>query len=189
MKQYLLIGFALWAASGLAQAQAIRFEKDSLPQVFARARQLNKPVFVLISSPPTPAASPGVLRKSGSESGLNAPAVAAVLNKDFLNKELVYGTAESASVIRQYTVSRYPACLYFEADGSLLYRSAGSASNEQRYLQDLQAFRQAQADPQNLSYFQTQFQQGNRSVSFLKQYMSQCQQAGPSWTPTCWTPT
>ena len=183
MKHLVLIFLAIVGAYSSLQAQSIRFEKDSLTHVFVRAWQLKKPVFVLLTAPPSPAGPSAMLRKSGSESELFAPAVVALLNKEFLNKELQYGTAEIAAVVRKYTVSRYPTCLYFGVDGSLLYRSTGSASNEQRYLQDLRAFRQAQADPQNLSYYHTQFQQGNRSVSFLQQYLDKCQQMGQLVAP------
>lgn len=178
MKHLLQIVFAVLSASGPLQAQGLRVEKDSLAQVWARARQQNKPVLVLLAPPPPPANLPPALRKSRTESGLMAPAVVAALNKDFLIKELAFGSAESAAVVRQYTVSQWPTYLYFDPDGSLLYRSAGNAPLPQRYLNDLRAVREAQASPQNLSYFQTAFRQGNRSVDFLKGYIGKRRQLG-----------
>ncbi len=178
MNYAVLIFTVLWVAPGVLRAPRVHFEKDSLTQVYAKARQQNKPVLVVLAPPPSPADLPPALKKARRESGLNAPAVVAALNKDFLNKELAFGTAESAAVAGKYTVSRYPTYLYFNPDGGLLYRNVGDASAEQRYLKDLQAVREARADPQNLSYFRKEFQQGNRSAAFLKQYIAKRRQLG-----------
>lgn len=178
MKHLILFFLGFAGAHGAVLAQGIHFEKDSLTQVFAKARQQNKPVLVLLLPPPPPANLPPALKKSRGESGINRPAVTAALNKDFLNKELVFGTAEAAAVVRKYTVVGYPTYLYFGPDGTLLYRSYGNASTEERYLRDLQAFRQAQADPENLSHLQEEYRQGNWSAEFLKRYISKRRQMG-----------
>jgi hypothetical protein len=178
MKYPALILLAIFGASGPVRAQQIHFEKDSLSQVFARAQQQHRPVFVLLASPPPPADLPPALLKSRRESGLNTAAVATALNNEYLSKELAFGTAESAALARKYTVAQWPTYLYFSPDGSLLYRSTGNSSTSQRYLSDLQAARQAQADPQNLSNFQARFREGNRSASLLRQFIGKRRQLG-----------
>ena len=178
MKHLVLVLLAFWGAPSPARAQSIRFEKDSLTQVFARAGQQNKPVFVLFSPPPAPANTPAALKKMRSESGLNAPAVVAALNKEFLSKELPFGKAETVALARKYAVSTYPAYLYFGPDASLLFRSYGNAAKEERYLKDVQAFRDAQADPGNLSHLEQEYRQGNWSAEFLKRYIGKYRQLG-----------
>ncbi|OGX84456.1 hypothetical protein BEN47_16305 [Hymenobacter lapidarius] len=178
MKYCLLLCLAFFCVAPGVRAQSVRFEKDSLAQIFAKARQQNKPVFVLLALPPAPANLPDALKKSRNTSGLNAPAVASALNKGFLSKELAFGSRESAAVVRQYTVSQWPTYLYFAPDGSLLFRRSGNTDAGQRYLQDLAAFQQAQADPANLSRLQEEFKKGNRSTEFLRRYIAKRRQLG-----------
>ncbi|MDB5235631.1 MAG: hypothetical protein JWR44_2624 [Hymenobacter sp.] len=177
-KTVFLVLISFLYVSSTLRAQGIRFEKDSLTQVFAKARQQSKPVFLLLSPPPMTNMRLGPLTRPRSEISLNAPAVASILNKDFLNKELVMGTPEAAEAARRYSVLRYPSYLYLAPDGSLLHRSAAIASNEQYFLDDINAFRQAQADPQSLSSFKAQYEQGNRSAAVLKQYIAKSRQVG-----------
>lgn len=171
MKYLALVVLAFLGMRSELLAQSIHFEKDSLGQVFAKAQQQNKPVLVILAAPaidgqlaPLPN---GVPRKSG----LTAPAISAALDKEFLVKEMPFEGDASAALKRTYAVVRYPTYLYFNADGALLYRSTGNYTAEGHYLNDLKAFRQAQADPHNLSYYQAEFQKGNRAVDFLKQYL------------------
>jgi hypothetical protein len=178
MKPIVLVVLTCWVICFSSQAQTIRFEKESLKVVFAKAKQQGKPVFLLLSSPPPSASLSPEMRKLRTESGLTAPAVATALNTGFLNKELAFGSAESAAVVRKYTVSQWPTYLYFSPDGNLLYRSLASSSNPERYLKDLRAVQEAQASSQSLSAFQTRFEQGNRSADFLKQYISKQRELG-----------
>jgi hypothetical protein len=172
MKYGLLLLLFCWGAQRQLAAQSIHFEKDSLRQVFAQAKQQHKLVFVLLAPPPPPTNLPPHLKEERSKSGLNTPALAARLNQDYLSKELAFGKPESAATVRKYTVTSYPTYLYFNADGSLLYRSIGNSMEPARYLKDLDAVQQAQADPHNLSYFEAEYARGNRSASFLKQYLT-----------------
>lgn len=170
MKTFLWLLLAFATASS-ARAQAIRFEKDSLPQVFAAAQRQNKPVLVVVLPPPPPANLPG----AGRQSGLNAPAVAARLNHDFLSKELAFGTAASREVARKYQVAAYPTYLYFAPDSSLLHRNTGNSS-EAGYLHNLASAQAALADPRNLGYFRREYAQGNRAADFLRQYVAKARQ-------------
>ncbi|RZK31045.1 MAG: hypothetical protein EOO63_05155 [Hymenobacter sp.] len=104
-------------------------------------------------------------------SGLYTPAVVNKLNRDFLSKELAFGTAETEAVARRYNVTSYPSYLYFNPDGSLLYRRFGQTADAAQYLKDVAAAKEAQQDPQNLSHLAAEFRRGNRDVEFLKQYL------------------
>jgi hypothetical protein len=174
MKYIILCCLVFWSASGSLRAQAIHFEKNSLNQVFAKAKQQNKPVLVIIKPPlgaQGMAGLPLAAIASGRKTGLSTPGVAALLNKDFLVKEIALGTGEEQVLIAKFQVVSYPTYLYFDPEGNLLYRSLGESTNEVRYLQDLQAFRQAEADPHNLGYYQREFEKNNRAPEFLRQYL------------------
>jgi hypothetical protein len=171
MKYLALVILAFLSMRSELLAQTIHFEKDSLGQVFAKAQQQNKPVLVVLAGPALDGQLPPLPNEVSRKSGLAAPAISAVLNKEFLTKEMPFEGDASAALKRNYSVVRYPTYFYFNPDGALLYRSTGSYTAEAHYLNDLKAFRQAQADPHNLSYYQAEFQKGNRSADFLKQYL------------------
>jgi hypothetical protein len=152
-------------------AQSIRFEKDSLGQVLAKARQQDKSVFLLFLPLPPAANLPAALKAERTKSGLYAPAVADKLNQNFLSKELAFGTTEAGAAARRYRVTAYPSYLYLSPDGSLLYRRQGNTSDVAPYLKDLEAAQQAQQDPQNLSRLAAEFGRGNREGQLLKQYV------------------
>lgn len=170
MKYLVLVILAFLGMRSELLAQQIHFEKDSLRQVFAKAQQQQKPVLVVLAGPANDGLPP-LPSGAARPSGLTAPAVSAVLNTEFLTKEMPFEGDESAALKREYSVARYPTYLYFNPDEALLYRSAGNYTAEAHYLNDLKAFRQAQADPRNLSYYQAEFQKGNRSADFLRQYL------------------
>lgn len=174
MKHVVLCFWVFWSALGSLRAQVIRFEKDSLGQVFAKARQQNKPVFLLLSPPPPPVNLPPAVKAERNKSGLYAPAVADKLNQVFVSKELVFGTAEMGVAARRYNVTSYPSYLYFSPDGSLLYRRLGNTSDATQYLKDIAAAQQAQQDPQNLSYLAAEFRRGNRGAELLQHYLIKC---------------
>lgn len=171
MKYAVLCFWVFWSALGSLRAQTIKFEKDSLNQVFAKARQQNKPVFLLLAPPAPPANLPPAVKAERSKSGLYAPAVTEKLNQAFLSKELAFGTAEAGVAARRYNVTGYPSYLYFGPDGSLLYRRLGNTTEAAQYLKDIAAAQQAQQDPQNLSYLAAEFRRGNRDVALLKRYL------------------
>lgn len=172
--KYLSFAFLMFlGARSEVIAQGFHLEKDSLNQVFVKAQQQHKSVLVVLPAPADAGLLPnGVPRKSG----LTAPGISAALNKDFLVKEMPFEGEASAALKRKYQVVRYPTYLYFSPDGALLYRSTGDYAAEAHYLNDLQAFRQAQANPRNLSYYQSEFQKGNRAADFLKQYLLKCRE-------------
>ena len=178
MKILFLVSTALLALVASAQAQQLRLAPDSLRLVQAQARQQQKPLLVVVASPPAPASLPPVLRKARSQSGLTDPAVAQVLNQDFLVKELAFNAPEGAALVRQYTVTTYPTYLYFAPDGTLLYRRFGNTTNVAAYQKDIAAARLALADPHNLSYYQAEYARGNRGADFLRQYLAKRQQLG-----------
>lgn len=164
----------LWAlVATSAAAQRLEFEKDSLPQVLQRAGKLHKPVFILLGTPP--AAATATLSKQQTEqrygSGLNDKAVVSVLQRDFLVMQVLYPSPEARQLAQRFHVSTFPTYLYLHSDGTVLHRSFGNTHEVQRYLHDIETFRQKLASPDNLSNLEKRYAQGERSASFLRQYL------------------
>ncbi|SMB94138.1 hypothetical protein SAMN00120144_2346 [Hymenobacter roseosalivarius DSM 11622] len=153
-------------------AQQLRFEKDSLGQVLRRAQQLQKPVFLLFSAPAPPPGTPKEDVEKRYGTGLDDAAVAAVLQRDFmLVKAPAFTSAAGQKLARRYYVSGFPTYLYLHSDGTVLHRSFGNTHEAQRYLKDIETFRQKLASPDNLSRLEQRYAQGERSAPFLRQYI------------------
>jgi hypothetical protein len=177
MKRIIVLLVGLLFSLG-AYAQALHFEQDSLAQVLVRARQANKPVFVLVAPPPPSPNLTKEQRKSWLASGLNDPEVVKQLNDRFLTYKAEFGKPEAWTLVRQYGVTSYPTYLYLNSDGTLLYQSRGNTRDPQRYLADIQRFEAKLKDPNNLSHYQQQYDAGKRDPDFLKQYITLRQETG-----------
>ncbi|WP_324673250.1 hypothetical protein [Hymenobacter sp. GOD-10R] len=178
MKNGMLLLWGLLLLSVGTYAQGVHFEKDSLAQGLRRARQENKPVFVLVAPPALPPNASKELQKSRLEPGLNAPEVSKQLNARFLNYRVAFDTPAKAQLAKRYAISMYPTYLYLDTDGTLLYRACCTSLDPQRYLKDLEKFEAKRNDPNNLSHLRQQYEQGKRDAAFLKQYITLQQETG-----------
>jgi hypothetical protein len=75
-------------------------------------------------------------------------------------------------VAQRYHVNTFPTYLYLHPDGTVLHRSFGSTRDPQRYLRDIETFRQKLVSPDNLSQLEKRYAQGERSAPFLRQYIT-----------------
>jgi hypothetical protein len=178
-----LLAAILLLLATTATAQKLRFEKDSLRQVLQRAQQLQKPVFLLFDAMPPPGTSKEDAEKSYGSS-LDDAAVAEVLQRDFLLlKAPAFANAEGQKLARRYYVSSFPTYIYLHPDGTVLHRSFGNTRKVQRYLNDIEVFRQKLASPDNLSRLEQRYAQGERTASFLRQYMVARRSVGAPISP------
>ncbi|SNC77284.1 hypothetical protein SAMN06265337_3867 [Hymenobacter gelipurpurascens] len=176
----------LWCLlTNSAVAQQLHFEKDSLGQVLQRARQQQKPVFLLLTLGPRPEAA-GLTKAQLDQvygTGLDYGIVAKELERDFLLVKVPFGTPEAQRISRRYYVNTYPTYLYLHPDGTVLHRSYSSSQDPQRYLRDIETFRQKLASPNNLSQLEQRYAQGERGVEFLRQYIKTRQSVGAPIRP------
>lgn len=164
-------------------AQQLRFEKDSLARVLQRAQQLQKPVFLMLASrPPSAGLSKEEMEKRYG-SGLDDAPVAEVLQRDFLLVQASLDTREGQRLARRYYVNTYPTYLYLHPDGTVLHRSFGNTHNPQRYLRDIDLFRQKVAAPDNLSRLEQRYAQGERGGAFLRHYIATRRSVGAPISP------
>ncbi|TGD78458.1 hypothetical protein [Hymenobacter wooponensis] len=169
-----LLALLCWLTfTAAADAQQLRFEKDSLGQVLQRARQQQKPVFLLMRMGERPGAA-GLTKAQMEQrygTGLDDAAVAKELEREFLLVDVPFGTPEAQRLARRYYVNTYPTYLYLHPDGTVLHRSYGNTHDAQRYLRDIETFRQKLASTDNLSRLEQRYTQGERSAEFLRQYI------------------
>ncbi|RDV16313.1 hypothetical protein DXT99_03650 [Pontibacter diazotrophicus] len=172
MKTLLTICFFLLLIIRFSYSQQIQFENDALPEVMAKAKRTGKPVFILVES--RPHVSPNLseeARKAWTDSGLYDPAVTGILNKEFLNVKAPYGSALARQMQQQYNVQQYPTYLYFDSDGGLVYRQGSTTTSVERYLSDIEEFKQRKAANKSVSYYQRELVAGRRDADFIKSYI------------------
>ncbi|QNH62045.1 hypothetical protein [Hymenobacter sediminicola] len=166
-----------------AIGQQLHFETDSLGKVLQRARQLQKPVFLLFESLPP---STGLTKQEIAQryrSGLNEVTVVRVLQQDFLSVKVSISNPEGRRLARQYRITTFPTYLYLHPDGTVLHRSFGNTSEASRYLLDIDTFRRKLTAPDNLSVLEQRYAQGERNMSFLRQYIEARRSVGAFISP------
>lgn len=183
--RYLLVALCLLATAPAATAQKLTFEKDSLGQVLQRAARLQKPVFLLLTMSPPPSAAKLSQQEAERVYGtsLNDPAVVKALQPDFLVVRAFSNTPAGQRLARRYHVSTFPTYLYLHPDGTVLHRSFSNVRDPQRYLADIETFRQKLASPDNLSSLEKRYTQGERSAAFLRQYLQARRSVGATISP------
>jgi hypothetical protein len=168
-----------WTAS----AQKLQFEKDTLGTVLKRAQQLQKPVFLLLDAPVIPPSTSKENAEKRYGSSLDDAAVAKVLERDFLLVKASISNPAGQKLARRYYVNAFPTYLYLHPDGTVLHRSFGNTRDVQRYLRDIETFRQKLASPDNLSRLQQRYTQGEASAPFLRQYIQARRSVGAPISP------
>ncbi|OWP64724.1 hypothetical protein CDA63_02900 [Hymenobacter amundsenii] len=183
--RYLLVTLCLLATTPAATAQELTFEKDSLGQVLQRAARLQKPVFLLLTTSLPPSAAK--LSRQEAErvygTSLNDPAVVKALQPNFLVVRAFNNTPAGQRLARRYHVSTFPTYLYLHPDGTVLHRSFSNVRDPQRYLADIETFRQKLASPDNLSSLEKRYTRGERGAAFLRQYLQARRSVGAIVSP------
>ena len=169
-----------------AQAQVIKlpFAKDSLGQVLVRARQQQKPVFVVLTAPvqiPKDLTKQQVAQRYGS--ALDDDEVATRLKRDFLLVRASQESPDAQRLSRRYGINTYPTYLYLAPDGTVLHRSFGNTYDPQHFLQDIATVQQQLASPDNLSHLEHRYAQGERGAAFLRGYIQARRRVGAATSP------
>ncbi|MFD2515713.1 hypothetical protein ACFSRY_17705 [Pontibacter locisalis] len=135
------------------------------------AQEVGKSVFIHVSPPDPSSNLPAHVVKAQSNSGLTDPQVTKVLNKEFVNFEATFGSADSKLLARKYSITEFPTYLFLNPDGALVHRVARNSTNPQYYLHHINLFKSKRTGENNLSYYQQEYERGRRDRAFLKKYM------------------
>lgn len=162
MKKNFLILLSLFYISNL-NAQSIRFEK-SLKLAQEKSAANEKPLFVLISVPSS--------NLSGSaSSGLEDPQVVKFFNSHFINLKTTLRDSTVSKMLKPYTLNVFPAYLFFDKFGNIIYRAEKKWGNSQAYLRLGKEVLKTAAALKNHSYYIEQHRKGALSQQELREYI------------------
>lgn len=137
-----------------------------LTKAYADAAQQNKQI-LLVVGPPRPLDHPG---SNDYLKALHSTEVTRKLNADF---NLVMGEHTDPGVkalINRYTIDKFPAFLFLNEKGDLIYKDYGSTTNTQKYLSLIdRALRNAQKP--SLTDYNTQYRSKRSDITFLKEFI------------------
>lgn len=162
-----------------AYGQKIRYESD-LQTALIKAKENKKPIFLLVG-PPSVINNHSSVKMPAFKSGLEEPEVGSLYNKNFINVKI--NVADSAVIafrkIYPYKIESYPAYLFFDSEGRLLYKGIPVlTSGYKRYVEMGNEALKAASSNQTLSTFENLRTQGKLDGAGLKQYITLKQSLG-----------
>lgn len=162
----------------LTRAQDIRFFKGSFEAACQKAKEEHKLIYILVSQ------DRGIKLDEVTAAPQRTAELAAHYRSEFIclavaakpGTRTEWGTAD-------FTITRYPSHLFFDANGGLLYRSFGFSTSPKKYLKDISKAR-SNANGETLSKYVAEFSTGNRNNEFLKNYLLKNEELGLSVNQT-----
>lgn len=170
-----LFAFVFWIFPVvLAHAQDIKFFKGSFEEACQKAKEEHKLIYILVSQ------DRGIKLDEVTAPPQRIAELAAHYRSEFIclavaakpGTRTEWGTAD-------FTITKYPSHLFFDANGGLLYRSFGFSTSPKKYLEDIRRAR-SNANGETLSKYLAEFSAGNRNNEFLKNYLLKNEELGLS---------
>ncbi|PZR25874.1 MAG: hypothetical protein DI535_16335 [Citrobacter freundii] len=159
----LLTGFILLSFISVRAAD-IRFFSGSWEQLLAEAKQQRKPIFVdIYTTWCTPC-------KQMDKYIFTEPSVSEKYNADFICYKLDAEKGEGIRIAKQYNITAYPTYLYLDPQGYPLHRAEGFFEAP-AFLAVAQRAISLSGDDNALSFFEKEFNEGNREPAFLRKYI------------------
>lgn len=161
MKKVLFV-FCLLVFVAIAHGQGIVFEKGTLKEAFAKAKNENKIVFLDIST-----SWCGPCKRLAREV-FTKPYIGSYYNATFVNYKLDGDSQEGKAICKKYEVKSFPSLLFLDADGNVIYRFMG-------YREPTAFLEEAEKVPEVIRYggwdkMNENFKAGNKNPEFLKTY-------------------
>ncbi|WP_345233037.1 thioredoxin family protein [Olivibacter ginsenosidimutans] len=151
-------------------ADGVQFFEGSWKALLQLAKEQNKPIFVDVY---TDWCAPC---KRMDQEVLPLPAVGKAYNESFINYKLNAEKGEGPQLAKQYEVHAYPTYLYLSPTGVLLARVVDYQEPDRFIAYAHEALKKN--DQQVLAHMDKQFQEGNRDISFLRDYIVQKKDVG-----------
>jgi thiol-disulfide isomerase/thioredoxin len=162
---FLLACCMLPAKAQVKADKGVQFFKGSWTELLQAAKQQQKLIFVDIY---TEWCGPC---KEMSRTVFPTEMVGNKYNPLFLNYKLDAEKGEGIDIAKKFNISAYPTCLYLNSNGYLIHRVTGE-SNVTAFNQHADKAAELAADKNALGNLEAEFQQGNRSLDFLRTYIS-----------------
>lgn len=146
---------------GRTQAQSIEFNHGTIAEVLQQAKTSGKLVFVDCY---TDWCGPC---KYMAANTFTDPAVASMFNAQFINYKLDMEKGEGVDFAKKYAIRAFPTLLFLDGEGNMVHAAVGGLDPE-----GFMALGKDANDPsKQLSGFIKSYQDGNRDVDFLTQFI------------------
>jgi len=162
MKKFTAI-FAIFAMAGIAIAQnrSIKFENKTFEELKKQAQKEGKMIFFDVATDPC-----GPCRVMETKV-FTKDSVADFFNAHFASAKLNDEEGEGVKFVEENNIRAFPTYLFFSADGQLMDIVTGARSAE-----DFLNIGKNALDPEKgLNFLDKEYERGNRSPKFLKEYL------------------
>lgn len=168
MKKISMIWLAVVAISIAANAQGIQFETGSWADVKAKAKAINKPIFV---DAYTTWCGPC---KAMAKNVFPTQAAGDYFNSHYINYQMDMEKGDGIGFAKQYEVNAFPTLLYFDAGGNLVFKAIG-AKDEAGLLSQAKL---AMNPDYQLATYKKEYEDSGRTISGLKKYVYKLREGG-----------
>jgi len=170
MKLKKLFFFFLMGVCPFSAFSQLKFEGGTLEETLEKAEKKDKLVFVLLPAPPFSAENVVYIEKDKQ--------LFDFFNKHFFNYTAKAGTEEFRAVVKRFQIEAYPAYLFLDNQGGLIYRSSGLYSKSSQYINIAEKALDKFKSGRYLGAHEREYDKGNRSGSFLKEYILEKEKLG-----------
>lgn len=152
-------------------SQSVNFVDLPSSKVFETAKQQHKPIVMDVYT-----TNCGPCRWMDKHV-FNDSALAAFMNDSVISFKVDAGVLANRSFCKEYSINSFPTFLYFDPEGELVYRTAGSVDAATFKSQIITAIQNSN-DVKPLKFWAAEFRSHATDTAFLYRYIQKCQMAG-----------
>ncbi|GAB7087864.1 thioredoxin family protein [Marinifilum fragile] len=167
MKQILISVLILFYGSSVF-SQGINFEKTTFDEALAKAKQENKMVFMDCYTTWC-----GPCKRLANDI-FTLEEVGSFYNDHFINLKMDMESDEGKNLLKKYQVKAFPTLLWLDSKGRMQHRVVGGGKAKKI----LDAAVLAMDSTNNWNAIAQRYEDGDRSLTFLRKYLAQASKAG-----------
>jgi hypothetical protein len=172
----LIICLTALLLTGVAFGQKINYQK-SFDEALAKAKAEKKLLLVIITAhKPDITGHPELAH--AFDTALDNPEVVNLYNKNFVNYTVSIADSAATALRTRYQPPIYPAFLFIDARGNLVYRDGGNSRSNDKYLNMSKNALAARVSGKTMSDYEDKYNHGDRTFTFLKEYITMRQELG-----------
>ncbi len=174
MKPIFLSLFSIIVTINVSVAQGIHFQHDSIPALIAKAKLTGTPIMILLDAPNTVKTSKVDVRPVLLE---NANVVKKFEDL-FICYHAAFASEDSKKLSKQFKVSSYPAFIFLNNYGVMIYSSFGFFADPTKYIQMADHVASIINSGNNIAVYNNRYNAGERSKLFLWTYITEREKLG-----------
>lgn len=147
--------------------QEITYQK-TLDDALTLAVKKNKPVFVLLSPPPFR----NVPANASFASGIDTKEIIDFYNKNFISYKAEVTDSAAARIRNRFHITIYPAYIFLDTKGQLIYKGSGNAALPDKYLDMAKQALARVASGKTISNYEQLHRTGSMTADQLKDYIT-----------------